>query len=285
MVGSALRPVAGLRQGAEEITGSGGSRRLPVPAADDEIRRLAVTLNDMLTRLESASARQRVFVADAAHELRSPLAAMRTQLEVAIHHPGAAEWPETAADVLEDTTRLSRLVDDLLLLARLDEGVRLPRSSRAGPTDLVPVVDAVLARAHPTEQTLVRTGDPAALVDADGDALTRIAGNLVDNATRHGRTRVVVDVRGDGDMAVLTVSDDGPGIPRGDRERVFERFTRLDGARSRDDGGSGLGLAIVRALAEAHGGYVRLADAHLGERGLRVIVRLPAARPPPPAAT
>jgi signal transduction histidine kinase len=277
VVGSALRPVAALRQGAEEITGSGGSRRLPVPAADDEVRRLAVTLNDMLTRLESASARQRAFVADAAHELRSPLAAVRTQLEVAIHHPGSANWPETAADVLEDAARLSRLVDDLLLLARLDEGHRPPRPTRGGPTDLVPVVDAVLARPLPGERALVRTGDPSLSVDGESDQLTRIVANLVDNAVRHADRRVVVDLRADGDMAVLTVSDDGPGISPVERERMFERFARLDGARTRDDGGSGLGLAIVRGLVEAHGGSVQLADAR---PGLRAIVRLPAALHP-----
>jgi len=272
VVGSALRPVAALREGAEEITGSGGSRRLPVPAANDEVRRLAATLNDMLARLESASARQRVFVADAAHELRSPLAAMRTQLEVAIHHPGGADWRETAVDVLDDTTRLARLVDDLLLLARLDEGKVGPRRSPAGPTDLVDVIDTVLDRPRPGRRAVARTGVPSALVDGDGDPLTRIVANLVDNAVRHARTTVVVDVRDEGDAAVLTVSDDGPGIPRAERERVFDRFTRLDRARSRDDGGSGLGLPIVRSLVEMLGGSVRLADA---EPGLRAIVRLP----------
>jgi signal transduction histidine kinase len=310
VVGSALRPVAALRQGAEEITDSGGTRRLPVPAADDEVRRLAVTLNDMLVRLESASARQRVFVADAAHELRSPLAAMRTQLEVAICHPGGADWRETATDVLADTTRMARLVDDLLLLARLDEGT--PPSRRAGlasparpagwlgsagrPTDIVTVVDAVLDRPRAGERTVVRTGDPSVIVDGGADALTRVVANLVDNAMRHAQAKVVVDVRGPAKlsdqadqadpvsgardsepMAILTVSDDGPGIPPADRERVFARFTRLDQARSRDDGGSGLGLPIVRGLVESLGGSVQLADA---APGLRATVCLPARSPP-----
>jgi signal transduction histidine kinase len=277
VIGSALRPVDALRKGAEEITGSGGARQLPVPVAEDEIRRLAVTLNTMLGRLESASARQRAFVADAAHELRSPLAAMRTQLEVAIHHPESADWGGTVSDVLADTARLARLVDDLLLLARADEGKRRPRGSPRGPvapTDLVAVVDAVLDRPRHADREVIRSGDPSALTDCDADLLTRIVANLVDNATRHARTKVVVDVRAEGDTIVLTVSDDGPGVPPADRERVFERFTRLDQARSRDGGGSGLGLPIVRSLLEALGGSVSLADA---SPGLRAIVRVPAA--------
>jgi signal transduction histidine kinase len=279
VVGSALRPVDALRKGAEEITGSGGSRQLPVPVANDEVRRLAVTLNDMLSRLESANARQRAFVADAAHELRSPLAAMRTQLEVAIHHPDSADWRSTAADVLTDTTRLARLVDDLLLLARVDEGKRPPRASPrppAAPADLVTIVDAVLERPRRDDREVTRVGDPSALTGGDADMLTRIVANLVDNAARHARAKVTVEVRAEGDATVLTVSDDGPGIPHAERERVFERFTRLDQARARDDGGSGLGLPIVRSLAEALGGSVRLTDA---SPGLRAVVRLPAGTP------
>jgi signal transduction histidine kinase len=236
----------------------------------------------MLGRLESASVRQRAFVADAAHELRSPLAAMRTQLEVAIHHPGSADWGTTASDVLADTTRLARLVDDLLLLARVDEGQRPPRGAPQRPavaTDLVVVVDAVLERPRRDDREVARVGDPSALTGGEADTLTRIVANLVDNAARHARTKVIVDVRAKGDAIVLTVSDDGPGIPRAERERVFERFTRLDQARTRDNGGSGLGLPIVRSLVEALGGSVSLADA---SPGLRAVVRLPAGPSPAP---
>lgn len=268
LVGSALRPVDGLRRGAEEITGGRTSRRLPVPPAHDEVQRLAVTLNGMLDRLEHANARQRAFVADAAHELRSPLASARTQLEVARHHPQAGDWPETADAVLEDVSRMSRLVDDLLLLARLDEGV-MPRGTR--PVDLAEVADCVVARRGTSAR---RTGDAPVVVEGDADALSRAVDNLVANALRHARSDVTVDVRREGADAVLRVTDDGPGIAPEDRVRVFERFGRLDEARSRDAGGSGLGLPIVRELVRAHGGTVHLEDA---EPGLRAVVRLPAA--------
>jgi signal transduction histidine kinase len=268
LVGSALRPVASLRQGAEEITGARAARRLPVPAADDEVRRLAVTLNGMLDRLERSSSRQRAFVSDAAHELRTPLASARTQLEVARKHPQTGHWPDTADAVLEDVDRMSRLVDDLLLLARLDEG-GAPRL-HPSPVDLAELAGCVAAR---SPGPVRRTGDSPVVVEGDGDALSRVIGNLVGNAVRHARSAVRVDVRRDGDVAHVTVTDDGPGIAPADRERVFERFTRLDEARSRDAGGSGLGLPIVRELVRAHGGSVTLEDA---EPGLRAVVCLPA---------
>ena len=292
VVGSALRPVDALRRGAQEITGAGVDRRLPVPAAEDEVRRLALTLNDMLARLEAGGARQRAFVADAAHELRSPLASLRTQLEVAQRHPGAADWRDVADDVLADAYRMARIVGDLLLLARLDED-RLT----VGPTDLVALADDAAARLGAAARVPVSRADPPGLVTVpvagDAGALSRVVSNLVDNAVRHAATGVTVTVEGPGagpvggtaagrvsrsghggpGWAVLTVSDDGPGIPAADRERVFERFTRLDAARSRDEGGSGLGLAIVRTVVARHGGTVTLAEAG---PGLRVVVRLPA---------
>ena len=270
VVGSALRPVAALRRGAEEITATRPAGRLPVPAAEDEVHRLAVTLNDMLDRLERSSARQRSFVADAAHELRSPLTAIRAQLEIARAHPGDADWAETATDALVDVERLSRLVDDLLVLARIEDGGR--RHPRPESVDLGQIADDVVARTV-TGVTLRRSGDGEVAVLGDVDALTRVVSNLVDNAARHARTGVTIDVRRQaGDGVRLTVADDGPGIPAEDRTRVFERFTRLDGARSRDAGGSGLGLSIVRELVRAYGGDVRLED---NGPGLRAVVTLP----------
>lgn len=309
---SALRSVAELRRGAEEISGTGATRRLPVPAARDELHRLAATLNRMLDRLDAAAARQRAFVADAAHELRSPLASARTQLEVALRHPGSADWPDTGAGVLEDAERMSRLVDDLLVLARLDE--------EAGPTrrretvDLAALTAEVVRRAEPAPVTLEVTGPalrgadpgasqrtgsaaldvtgqlapeatdgPPAYVRGDRDALARVVTNLLDNALRHASRRACVDVSV-GDEVVLTVTDDGPGIPPAERERVFERFTRLDPGRGRGTGGTGLGLAIVREIVSATGGTVALYDA---EPGVRAVVRLPlsevAGRPSGPA--
>ncbi|WP_307801744.1 sensor histidine kinase [Microbispora triticiradicis] len=284
VIGRTLRPIALLRRGAAAVGGTARSRRLPVPEARDEVHALATTLNDMLGRLEEAEARQRALVSDAAHELRSPLASIRLQLEVALSHPEGQDWTETAEGVLEDTLRLSRLAEDLLALARLDEG----RLSRREPVDL-----GVLARRTAERYDLGLDldldlgSDPGSGVAAGqapvvlGDELDlrRVLTNLVDNALRHAASAVRLGVRTGGaagaGVAELTVTDDGPGVPPEDRERVFDRFTRLDDARSRDDGGAGLGLAIVRTTVEAHGGTVHLEDA---SPGLRAVVRLPLAR-------
>ncbi|MGH3232693.1 MAG: sensor histidine kinase [Streptosporangiaceae bacterium] len=300
VTGYTLRPIAALRRGAAEVTQTGLPRDLPVPPARDEVRSLAVTLNDMLSRLADAQQRQRDLVSDTAHELRSPIASIRAQLEVALDHPDGLDWPETARDVHADTLRLARLTEDLLLLARLD-GQHLRRR----PTDLsamcrsvaaryaaarVPVLadtvradtvraDTVRAdtvRADTVRADTVRadTGAPC-VVAGDPDALSRLLVNLLDNAVRHAASQVSVSVRGDDDWAVLTVSDDGPGIPAADAERAFGRFSRLDNARSRTgEEGAGLGLAIVRSTAEAHSGSVTLSNAG---PGLRAVVRLPLA--------
>ncbi len=273
VIGATLRPVEELRRGAEDITGTGvtgagGSGHLPVPQAQDEIHRLAVTLNGMLDRLDAGRARQREFVGDAAHELRSPLANMRTQLEVAQRLGDKADWPSVADDLLTDTARLSRLVDDLLLLARSDETAG---PVRAEPIDLASLVVEVAERypkttVEPVEGECWALGEPG--------ALRRVVGNLLDNAVRHARSTVSVTVRAGGAYQVLVIADDGPGIPAEDRGRVFERLTRLDDARARDAGGAGLGLAIVRELVRRHGGTVTLADT--APTGLTVEVRLPA---------
>ena len=265
-LGAALRPVDALRAGAEEITGGTRAGRLPVPDSRDEIHRLAVTLNDMLHRLDAARARQRAFVADAAHELRSPLTNMRTELEVAQHLPDDTDWPALTDDLLADVQRLSRLVDDLLLLARSDEGVV---AARVEEVDLGQLVGEAAQRFP--DVAFDDPGEPLPLL-AEPDALARVVTNLIDNAERHKRSRVTVAVRADGAALLVVVTDDGPGIPEADRQRVFQRFTRLDDARARDAGGSGLGLAIVRELVRRHRGSVTLGDAH---PGLRVEVRLP----------
>ncbi|MBB5078857.1 sensor histidine kinase [Nonomuraea endophytica] len=266
IIGRTLRPIAALRRGAADITHTARSRRLPVPQARDEVHALALTLNDMLARLEEAEKRQRSLVSDASHELRSPLASIRLQLEVALGHPEGADWQETAEGVLEDTLRLSRLAEDLLALARLDE--RGGRPARREPVNLDEVVRRCVERYG--EAHLVAC-DPV-LVTGDALDLTRVLTNLLDNAVRHAASKVEVALTADG---VLTVTDDGPGIPPEDRERVFDRFTRLDSGRGRDEGGAGLGLAIVRETVRAHDGRVYLEDAL---PGLRVVVELPAAR-------
>ena len=273
LTGYTLRPIAALRRGAAEVTETGVPRDLPVPPARDEVRSLAVTLNDMLSRLAEAQQRQRDLVSDTAHELRSPIASIRAQLEVALDHPDGLDWAETARDVHADTLRLARLAEDLLLLARLD-GQHLRRK----PIDLAAVCEWAAAR-YATARVPVRAEAAGPCVVAgDQDALARLLVNLLDNAVRHAASQVCVSVRADGGWAVLAVTDDGPGIPPQDAERVFGRFARLDDARARagedsaEQEGAGLGLAIVRSTAEAHGGSVSLGDAR---PGLRAVVRLP----------
>jgi len=309
-VGSTLRPIALLRRGAARVTATGVPADLPVPEARDEVRSLALTLNDMLSRLAAAQQRQRDLVSDTAHELRSPIASIRTQLEVALDHPDGQDWASTARDVHADTLRLARLAEDLLLLARLDE--RVPGEAGAarrpgGRVDLaelsccvaeryggarVAVVaeapGAAVAAADADDQAVDGAGgvvpDSAFgyLVPGDRDELDRLLVNLVDNAVRYAKSRVTVSVGREPGWIVLAVTDDGPGIPAADLERAFDRFARLDGARSRDGdeaGGAGLGLAIVRATAQAYGGAVHLEPAVPAARppGLRAVVRLPAA--------
>ena len=267
-VGRTLRPVEQLRAGAEAVTAADPSRRLPVPAAEDEVRRLAETLNGMLDRLEAGGARQRAFVADAAHELRSPLAVLRTVLEVALVHPDPAGPEATLATAHEEVLRMARLVDDLLLLARLDAGAPPTRGGRVREVDLAQVV-----RELAPDGVVLDLAD--ARVVADPDALVRVVRNLVDNALRHATGTVALTVR-PGDPVELLVDDDGPGIPEGERERVFDRFHRLDTPRTRDAGGTGLGLAIVRELVVAAGGTVAAEASPAG--GARLRVRLPAVR-------
>ncbi|HEX2771342.1 MAG TPA: HAMP domain-containing sensor histidine kinase, partial [Micromonosporaceae bacterium] len=264
---------------AEEITGGGRPGQLPVPTSRDEVHRLAVTLNGMLDRLESARVRQRAFVADAAHELRSPLANIRTQLEVAQRLGDRTDWPAVASDLLADTHRLNRLVDDLLLLARLDDGT--PRSvATREPVELGDLLADVTGR-YPSPPVRLDPPERPLWTYADPDAVARVVANLLDNAVRHARSTVQVAAEA-GERAgtpyhVVTVTDDGPGIPTGDRERVFDRFTRLDDARARDAGGAGLGLAIVRELVRRCGGTVELSDA---EPGLRAAVLFPVTAAP-----
>lgn len=272
VVGATLRPVEALRRGAAEITGGGGAGRLPEPESGDEIHRLAVTLNDMLGRLDAGRARQRAFVADAAHELRSPLTNMRTQLEVAQRLAGSTDWPALAEDLLTDVHRLSRLVDDLLLLARADDA-GAPATIGDEPVELGELL-AVAAGRCPSPPVRLEPPSGELWTAGDRDALLRVFGNLLDNAVRHAASSVVVAVTAAGPYLLVTVADDGPGIAAADRERVFGRFARLDDARARDAGGAGLGLAIVRELVRRHGGSVVLTDA---APGVRAEVRLPVA--------
>jgi signal transduction histidine kinase len=272
LVGRALRPVEQLRRQAAQIPATQLGRRLAVPGTRDELSRLATTLNDLLAHVDAASGQQRRFVADAAHELRNPLSTLRVELEVIARHPDAGRWRVALPTLIEETSRLSRLVDDLVRLARLDARPVLRRES----VDLDELVFAEVGRVRQgLPVTVDESGVGAARIRGDADALSRVIRNLLDNAVRYAASRVTVCLRTvDGaNAAELTVTDDGPGIPVKDRARIFDRFVRLDDARDRDAGGSGLGLAIVHDIVTAHGGAVRVED---GRPGSRFVVRLPA---------
>jgi signal transduction histidine kinase len=259
VTGRALRPVEAMRREVEVIGAEDLHRRVPESGTPDEIGRLAHTMNAMLGRLENATDRQRRFVADASHELRSPLTGIRAQLEVDLAHPERADWETTERDVLDDAIRMQRLVDDLLTLATADAAP--PDASHREPVDLDELVlqEARRLRSR-TEHRIDTTGVSGAQLDANPDQLVRAVRNLLDNATRHARTLVTVTLQESDTAVVLTVADDGPGIPPEARDRVFERFTRLDGARDRDEGGTGLGLAITQEVVTAHGGTIAVDD-------------------------
>lgn len=271
VIGSTLRPVEELRAGAERISGTSRAERLAVPAASDEIRALAVTLNRMLDRLADSRARQRSFVADAAHELRSPLASIRTQLEVAERLGEGGSLP---SELLIDVDRLSRLVEDLLLLARVDADTRGP--ARQDRVELVGLLAEIAAGQTGSRVRFSVRSEGAPELLADRDELRRALQNLVDNAVRHAASAVEMVAEAENDEVRLVVRDDGPGLTPDERMRVFERFTRLDDARGRSLGGTGLGLPIARELVARAGGTLELTDAP-PPWSLQAVVTLPTA--------
>ncbi|GAA0953278.1 ATP-binding protein [Nonomuraea longicatena] len=255
-VGRALRPVAAIRAKVADITAHDLHQRVPVPSSADEIAQLATTVNGTLDRLESAVERHKRFVADAAHELRSPIATLRARLELA---PGS----ELTAEALADVERLQALAGDLLLLARLDAGEPI----QLADVDLGQVAAEEAVRVERRPEVELRLDiHPDVVVQGVSGHLGRMVTNLVGNAVRHAATAVEVRVHADGSTAVLEVLDDGPGIPPERREDVFDRFTRLDEARARDEGGAGLGLPIARDLAHLHGGTLHAVDGGLVAR-------------------
>lgn len=269
LVGRALRPVAAITAEVSDITDRELDRRVPEPSSSDEVQQLAVTMNRMLGRLEESSVRQRRFVADASHELRSPLASARAALEVAALHPDSRESLVAAInDALIDHDRLDRLAKDLLALARLNG------QGPAGTTTEVDVarVVATLVERRPEGSITLDVDDDLAPVRTSEHAVVQVLTNLLDNAARHraSTTRVRVERRTGGWS--IAVDDDGPGVPVADRQRVFEPFTRLDEARVADEG-TGLGLAIVHELVTTLGGSVSIGESDLG--GAAVVIHLP----------
>lgn len=272
VVWRALRPVDVIVGQASEIRLASLDRRLPEPKRNDEIGELTTTLNAMLARLEASADQQRQLVADVAHELRSPLTGIATQLEVDLTHPEQADWPTTASEALDEARRLQRLINDLLLLAQLENDDRLEEHRLV---DLDDIVLTTIARLAPTTRTPIdHSAVSAGLVRGNPGQLERCVQNLLDNAIRHAGSRVVVALVEDDDAVVLTVSDDGSGVPPDQVEKIFQRFYRVQDARDRDSGGTGLGLAIARETVEAHRGTISVA----GGQGATFVVRLPVAK-------
>ncbi|MEU1180946.1 HAMP domain-containing sensor histidine kinase [Streptomyces sp. NPDC005820] len=273
----ALRPVEAIRVLTASVTASDPRERVTVPATGHEITALATTINTTLQRLDNAAAQQRRFVADAAHELRSPLTTLLASLEVALAYPERTDWPATATTAARQTRRLQALAEDLLLLARLDT-----RAPTADPdtVDLTALASRLTEQYPLTGRPLTLTCDSTAPAHVHGNPgeYERLLRNLVDNAARHAAHRIQITVRNQDAWIVLTVHDDGPGVPTEDAERIFERFVRLDDARSRDHGGTGLGLAIARDLAHRHRGTLALTPRTLG-----ACFRLRLPRAPTPA--
>jgi signal transduction histidine kinase len=271
VVGRALAPVEAIRAEVEAISSKELHRRVPDPPGKDEVARLAATMNRMLTRLERGQMRQRRFVSDASHELRSPVTTIRQHAEVALSHPDGTSIEELAEVVLEEDERLQRLVEDLLLLSRMDEGtLRL----RIDSVDLDDLLFEEAARLRGTTDLHIKTGGVSAgRVSGDKIQLAKLVRNLTDNAARHANSTVVLALRKYEREVVLTIDDDGDGIPPSERERIFERFVRLEEARDRDSGGSGLGLAIVAEIVAAHGAAVAVLESPNG--GVRFEVRFP----------
>ncbi|WP_433333707.1 sensor histidine kinase [Spirillospora sp. CA-294931] len=276
-VGRSLRPVDDIRRELDEITATDLERRVPVPDRMDEVGHLALSVNATLDRLEEAVARQRGFVSDVSHELRSPLTGLRTELELAMSEPDSSDVRETLEAVLRNAERLHAVLDDLLAIAQLDSQRGLP-SERV---ELGELADQEVLRRPRRARVTVWSDDPV-FVRGGRSELGRLLTNLIDNADRHAESAVTVTVRSTGrESAVVEVADDGKGVALADRDRIFERFTRLAESRHRDAGGTGLGLAISRDIAMAHGGSLIITDRPDGEAGARFLLRLPLDHPDP----
>ncbi|MGK3200708.1 sensor histidine kinase [Amycolatopsis sp. MEPSY49] len=262
-----LRAVGAIRAEVDGVRAGDLGRRVPVPDSGDEITELAVTMNEMLGRLDRSVRRQSQFTADASHELRTPLASLRTQLEVQLAHPDRLDWRRSCENAVLDVTRMETLVADLLLLGKLD-------AEQPGSTKPVALADLVTAHGEARDAVEVHI-EAMPVVRGHAGRLERVLRNLVDNAERHAKSRVTITLTASDGQAVLAVQDDGPGIPAEERDRVFDRFVRLDTDRAReDDGGAGLGLAIAAEIARSHGGSLRVADS---PSGARLELRLPLA--------
>jgi signal transduction histidine kinase len=277
MVGKTLKPVEHIRREVAEISSHALDRRIPEPHTADEIGRLARTMNDMLERLEASRSHEQRFVADAAHELRSPLTNVRTQLEVALAHPESTDWAVLSASVLDQHERIGRLVEDLLVLAQADDH-KLGERRRTVDLDEI-ILGAVKPIRDRGRVRVDLTGVTGGRVAGNRTELERVIQNLLDNAERHADSTVRIAVESDDTVVRLVIDDDGPGIAPADRVRAFDRFSRLDDDRSRAQGGTGLGLAIVKEIVQAHDGTVQITVPPDRPHGTRVQVTLPGVVP------
>ncbi|MCU1456548.1 MAG: sensory histidine kinase [Actinomycetia bacterium] len=274
VAGRALRPVEAIRSEVSEIGEGELHRRVPEPGTDDEVGRLARTMNAMLARLSQASDRQQAFVSDASHELQSPLTSLRARLEVNLASRDEPDWRSGEREALLEVTEMQRLVDDLLTLARLDAQPHPPAHI---PVDLDDLVLAESQRIRSRGRVVVDTNRVSAgQTTGDPDQLRRALRNVLGNAERHAAGAVTASVQELADRVEVRISDDGAGIPEEDRERIFERFARIDDARTRDGTGTGLGLAITRAIVMAHGGRITVEN---GVAGACFVIDLPSAEP------
>ncbi len=272
VIGRALSPVDRMRRDAQSIADFGDGQRVHDPESDDELGRLASTLNDMLGRLDAGADTMRRFVSDASHEIRSPIANIRARVETST----ADDWEPVASDVIGEVERIEVIIDDLTYLARSDEGRLQPSLGRVELDDLL---FAEAARVQRRGKVSADASDVApVVVRGDRDQLARALRNVVDNAERHATKAIRLSVSSDGSaIARIEIDDDGPGIPVDERERVFERFVRLDQSRQRASGGTGLGLAIVSEIVTLHQGKVSVEDAPLGGTRFRIDLPVPSA--------
>jgi signal transduction histidine kinase len=278
LVGRSLRQVERIRGQVARINAERLDGRVDVPPTNDEIQALALTMNMMLDRLQASDREQRRFVSDASHELRSPLATLSAGVEIATADASGAMWNQMKDLLSEETARMSYLVEDLLTLARAnDSGLKLEESD----VDLDDVVDQEIRRLRSTSGKEITAHLTPVRVKGDARRLAQVLRNVLDNADRHALSRITVGLSISADRALVTVDNDGAPVPAADRDRIFERFVRLDENRSREGGGSGLGLAIAAGIMTAHHGSIRATDGPAGECRFELAFPAPEVDRPP----
>ena len=277
LVGRSLRQVERIRGQVARINAERLDGRVDVPPTNDEIQALALTMNTMLDRLQASDREQRRFVSDASHELRSPLSTLRAGVEIAAADPTGAMWLQMKDVLAEETARMSFLVEDLLTLAKAnDGGLKVEQKD----VDLDDVLDQEIRRLRSTSRNQISADIVPARIRGDARRLTQVLRNVLDNADRHALSRIAVCLHTNGNNVIVTVDNDGDPIPEADRDRIFERFVRLDESRSREGGGSGLGLAIAADIVAAHQGTIRATDAPPGHCRFEITFPCPDAAGP-----